>query len=157
MTCGFYKQPMLQPIVGADGKVVENLLMLAMRWMFSYNGRPWWIPSGYTFDGASIYKIFWWLIDTPFHPRYWAAALVHDYLYLTHLLPRWIADEIFRRLLIQCGVSRARARTMWLAVRSPAGALAWRNSRADCTELGRVIGLAGQWDSTYGYIPQDDA
>ncbi len=37
------------------------------------------IPSGYTTNGASVPRVFWWVLS-PFNPRYMEEATIHDYL-----------------------------------------------------------------------------
>ena len=37
------------------------------------------IPKGFTTNGASIPRIFWWILS-PFNPRYIEECTVHDYL-----------------------------------------------------------------------------
>jgi hypothetical protein len=57
------------------------------------------IPRGFVFNGASIPRVLWGLVTSPYNPRILVAALVHDYLYRTHLTNRKRADQVFRVLL----------------------------------------------------------
>ncbi|WP_108095988.1 DUF1353 domain-containing protein [Pseudomonas sp. GV071] len=45
------------------------------------------------------------------------AAVIHDYLYATGLLPRLLADRVFRDALRSSGHARWRAGLMWAGVR----------------------------------------
>ena len=91
----------------------------------------------YDFDGASIPRIFWPVVGSPFDPQNLEGATPHDPLYLSHALPRWIADEIaFQLWLPNTGLSGARLR--WGCVRSPLGALAWRNGLSERAELAKI-------------------
>jgi Protein of unknown function (DUF1353) len=72
------------------------------------------VPKGYTSDLASIHWCLRWVlhskeIDGP--------ALVHDWLYNTHLVSRPIADAVFHEALLVCGVSRLKVWIMVTAVR----------------------------------------
>ena len=74
------------------------------------------IPKGFVFDGASIPAAFWISFYTPYHPRVIAAALVHDFLYYSHLATKEEADKIFGAILGAKGVGKFRRRNMWRAV-----------------------------------------
>ena len=75
------------------------------------------IPKGFLFDGASIPKIFWAKIFSPFDPKVIASALEHDNDYSTHHRSRKHADKVFKKNLILNGVSKKKAQTMYLGVR----------------------------------------
>lgn len=74
------------------------------------------VPAGYTTDLVSV--PCW---ARPFIPRFEgetaSAAVVHDYLYSTHCVPRWVADGILYEALIASGVSSAKSFVMWASVR----------------------------------------
>ncbi|MDX2442143.1 MAG: DUF1353 domain-containing protein [Desulfobacterales bacterium] len=57
----------------------------------------------------------------PFHPDVMAAALVHDWLFLTHQVDRTTADQIFYDRLILNGANPIEAKIMHKAVRVGAG------------------------------------
>jgi len=105
-----------------------------------HNGKTteYWIPKNiYEIDGASIPRIFWPFIGSPFHPKNLEGATPHDPFYFTHAVPRWMADECaFQLWLPKTGLAGARVR--WAAVRSPAGALAWRNGAKERAELATI-------------------
>ena len=78
------------------------------------------LPAGYTFDGASIPRIFWPIVGSPFEPRLMLAACVHDW-YCEHSADdyqsRVIGDSVFFFLLRRANVPRWRRVLMYLAVR----------------------------------------
>lgn len=54
-------------------------------------------------------------------PKMDAAAVVHDSLYCTGLVPRHMADAIFRDAMLVSGVASWRAWAAWVAVRAFGG------------------------------------
>ncbi|AHK11759.1 hypothetical protein S144_45 [Shewanella sp. phage 1/44] len=73
------------------------------------------IPTGFLTDGASIPKIAWSLIGTPFEPRFITAAIVHDYMCDNN----WDVDvmsDIFKLLLQLSNVPSDVADLMYRAV-----------------------------------------
>lgn len=91
-------------------------------------GDVWCVPKGFITDGASIPRIFWSLIGSPFTGLYRRAALIHDYFYYTKLTPRWYADKIFLECMKDLGVSYWKRWAMWAAVRAGAGWI-WRKRK----------------------------
>lgn len=79
----------------------------------------WVVPMGFQTDGASIPRLFWFLVGSPFTPEVIEGATLHDYLYSTPDADttRREADDVFHSFMRQRGVGRLRARLMWLAVR----------------------------------------
>ena len=75
------------------------------------------IPKGFVFDGASIPRFFWRIIDTPFSPFVLRAALVHDYIYRSHHIDKESADELFYSMLLEDGNSQFKAVVMYQAVK----------------------------------------
>lgn len=84
------------------------------------------VQPGFLTDFASVPRAFWgWLPPTG---QYGKAAIVHDYLYATHLalvlggvptaIDREWADGVFLSAMKELGVSVARRRLMWSAVRA---------------------------------------
>ena len=86
------------------------------------------VAAGMTTDGASIPRFFWRVVGNPFDPDFMApAAGAHDPLYATHLLPRDVADRVFRKLMLQNSPRSARrAGIFWVSVRV-GGWAAWHN------------------------------
>lgn len=73
---------------------------------------------GFETDGASIPRAAWAIIGSPFDD-YLEAAVIHDFLYSpwNHEYDRSEADHIFRELMWNTGVNRAKLTTMWAMVR----------------------------------------
>lgn len=65
-------------------------------------------PSHFEFD-ASIPQLMIArrLVGSPFDPKFWAAASIHDLLYQTHFTTREEADRVFLELLRLCNVDTA--------------------------------------------------
>lgn len=127
-----------KPIWSATTK--EDIIELQKDWLFVVDNIEYWIPAGYKCDAASIPAPFWIVpgIGTPTSGFNAIGAFAHDALYLTHALTRSQTDEVAYQLWIQAGKPRWAARTMWAAVRSPAGAWAWRNTWKDLEDLAAV-------------------
>jgi hypothetical protein len=66
------------------------------------------ITKGAVWDGLSIPKMFRWFLPEIDYTNqlYSASGLVHDGLYASELLPKDIADDIFRSILRDSGISR---------------------------------------------------
>lgn len=80
------------------------------------------IPTGYTFDGASIPRLAWSAIGAPFEPDFIFAACVHDWFCEVssaggNYQIRVIGDAVFFALLTKAGVPRWKRTFMYLAVR----------------------------------------
>jgi len=69
-------------------------------------------------DGASIPNIFWGFpfFFTPFEGETLAAAVVHDFIYDTEILPKRVADRIFFNLLRRYKVNIVKAVLYYAAV-----------------------------------------
>ena len=74
------------------------------------------ITRGYSTDGASIPKPAWSIIGHPWQ-AYLPAAIPHDILYNSELLPRFAADLCFHDLMKSLHVSPIRLHAMFYAVR----------------------------------------
>lgn len=73
------------------------------------------VPKNFEFDGASVPRMLWSLLD-PFGAAA-EAACVHDYLYVTTLKTKEYADKIFREILLDYGVDEYTAELAYRAVR----------------------------------------
>lgn len=73
------------------------------------------IHQGFVYDGATIPRSLWEEFGCPMD--YAFASCVHDALYRSRLLDRKECDKIFHSALIDSGVSKLKAKTMYLAVR----------------------------------------
>lgn len=94
------------------------------------------IEPGYTFDGASIPRVFWRVVGHPLQGLTLPASLVHDILYLAEALPRETSDQVFRCLLIRAGVPGWKVATMYRAVRW-FGGYTWRAHTDESIRLHR--------------------
>ena len=74
------------------------------------------VPAGFRTDFASVPGLLRGALDTDNEVS--PAALVHDWLYTSQLLPRDEADEVFRVALIANHVPAWKARVYWLGVRA---------------------------------------
>jgi len=77
--------------------------------------RRWVIPEGFVTDFASVPKPLTGLI--PRSGRHNAAAVLHDWLYVTRPLPRKEADRLFLEAMADSGVTIPHRGLMWAAVR----------------------------------------
>ena len=112
----------------------QNWMKLDSDWSFFIDDKPIWIPKDYYYDGASIPRLFWSVIGSPFEPDLQAPALAHDWLYLTHLTDRATADETIFQLMTQATINTIRTHLIWGAVRGFAS-FAWTNNAKDVAEL----------------------
>jgi len=76
------------------------------------------IQKDYTWDGASIPRLFWRLIGAKTDPRFLIPSLIHDVLCENHNIvnnDRYFADKVFERLLY---ISKVPAFNRWLMFHS---------------------------------------
>jgi hypothetical protein len=88
------------------------------------------VKQGLVFDGASIPKVFWNIIGSPFTGAYTLPALVHDCLYMSEAVERKTADAIFLDLMKQQGVSWLKRNIMYRAVRV-GGMFVWNSHKPE--------------------------
>lgn len=84
------------------------------------------VPKDFVTDLASIPKIFWNILP-PFG-KYTEAAVIHDYVYRTHLFRRAVCDGILLEAMRLCDVPRWQRVVIYLAVRA-FGWMAWRDEK----------------------------
>ncbi len=115
---------------GSDGR--EWTLEDDFHWLTSY-GISIVVRKGFATDGASIPRVFWRLIGPPLAGTYAPAALVHDALYASKIVPRPMADRLFLKGMEELGVTWWKRNAMYLGVRL-GGRSPWRsNSSPDST------------------------
>jgi hypothetical protein len=94
--------------------------MLVFDYTFTIEGKEYQIPTGFTFDLASIPRLLW-AFTAPFELSI-AAPLVHDYLYQTGgisgKVTRKQSDMKFRELMKAEGISLWRREVAYWAVRA---------------------------------------
>lgn len=98
----------------SDGRGTWRLLC-ALVYQSDAAGRTITVPGGFVTDFASVPRVplAFWLTGGTGHK----AAVVHDWLYTTHDVPRDVADATFREALKASGVPAWRAWLMHLGVR----------------------------------------
>ncbi len=75
------------------------------------------VNPGLITDGASIPKILWSFVGSPFSGKYVEAAIIHDALYDSCTVSRKEADQIFYEIMISQNVNKIKAKIMYLGVR----------------------------------------
>lgn len=77
-------------------------------------GRTFTVPAGFETDFASVPRLpfAYWLTGNTAH----GPAVVHDYLCRTGLVPRELADEVFKEAMHTIGMPRWRVVAMYQAV-----------------------------------------
>lgn len=84
------------------------------------------VPAGFETDLASIPQLFHSVV--PVNGMHRAAAIVHDWLYVTQPCPRADADRIFLEAMANLGVRWSQRWVMYAAVRV-GGWLPWSRRR----------------------------
>ncbi|AOT11123.1 DUF1353 domain-containing protein [Pseudoalteromonas luteoviolacea] len=142
----------LKPVSISHSNKLNSAYELVEDFQYEYDCKVYWVPKFFQYDGASIPKMAYYLVGTPFNPRYMQAALVHDWLYHTHELDRVSADDLFYSMLLQAGVRMPTAVIMKRVVEL-FGSRYWHNDDADIaykTELEKQILKDGRNPSVYG-------
>ena len=118
----FRNDPILIPTDDGEWKLFAELRYQTR------TGQTLTIPHGFITDLASIPRVFHSLI--PVNGKHRAAAIVHDYLYVTQIMTRAESDRIFLEAMEDLGVRWNQRWAMYSAVRV-GGWLPWRkNTRA---------------------------
>ena len=84
------------------------------------------VYEGFIFDGASVPRVLWNIIGSPFTGKYTLASLIHDALYRSESLKRKECDEIFLEIMKKSNVNYIKRYAMYYGVRA-SGGLIWRN------------------------------
>lgn len=84
------------------------------------------IPCGFVTDGLSIPRLYRWRFSAS--GRGFRAAICHDWLYRTGIVPRHVADQVFRDGLQFCGVNWYERNLMWATLKI-GGGIAYGKSR----------------------------
>ena len=113
---------MVQPVFHTSGQVTT----LASDWSISLLCVRFSIRAGFVTDGASVPVLLQRWAGHPFDWPRIAAAIVHDWLYASHLLPKWLSDLVFLTLLLRVGYPIGRSFADWWAV-VHFGGPAWRS------------------------------
>lgn len=87
-------------------------------------------PKGFISDGTSTPR-FLWRIAPPWTGLHKYAAVIHDWLYYSHITTRETADIVFLKLMQTSGVWWGKRRAMYYAVKW-FGASSWENAHKRC-------------------------
>jgi len=117
------------------GRVITQWLSLESRKMllteaFSFvdaHGVIWTAPAGSIIDGASIPRVFWLFIGSPFYGHYRRVSVIHDVYCATKSRPHKQVYRMFYDAIRADGVSKIKAKTMYMALKI--GAPRWKNYR----------------------------
>jgi hypothetical protein len=82
------------------------------------DGTVWEAPSGSLVDGASIPRVLWTLVGSPFTGDYVYASIVHDVACDTRARPWRATHYMFYQACLAGGTRPGRAKLMYLAVRN---------------------------------------
>lgn len=69
-----------EPILVPNGDKYQLYKSLKIVYTYLGNTKAIRIPEGYITDGASIPRLFWEEIGSPYQPKFMLAAIIHDYL-----------------------------------------------------------------------------
>lgn len=107
----------------AQGNIFTLLSGFKCRW----HDRRIYVPKGFQSDGASVPRIFWWLVFPAEDLTALRAAFLHDFIYRTHPAgwTRAEADRLFYDIMIRDGVPAWKAWIAYQAVRA-CGWYAWQ-------------------------------
>jgi hypothetical protein len=109
---------------------------------FSFKGYSYGIKikKGFVYDGASIPQIAWSVVGSPFTGLYLEAATIHDAIYYgAWEYGRKLADEIFLFIMLEMGVSKTKAYTMFKSVRIGGNGAYHKRRNIDISEYLEVI------------------
>lgn len=86
------------------------------------------VPTGFTWDGGSVPRIFWNLVDP------WGSAskayLLHDWLYATQERSRLVSDAILMEAMEVLGVGFLKRKLIYQGVRM-GGWIAWNQHKKE--------------------------
>lgn len=99
------------------------------------------VLQGFDFDFASIPTIITNILPKN-GQEYDRAACLHDALYSCHWLPKNVCDEIFYNAMIADGVSKVKARSMYLAVKWFGGS-AYKNNNENEVQYYKNLVIVG--------------
>ena len=103
--------------VGADWTDDDREMTLSRALVFvDAAGKAWTAPAGSVINGASIPRLFWWPIGSPFCGRYRRASVIHD-VYCTIRSEPWPAvHRVFLEMMAVDKVPWLQRRLMFAAV-----------------------------------------
>lgn len=116
-------------VIGALPAADEWELKAPLIWQLR-GGNQLIVPAGFITDLASIPRIFQNLLSVTGRSR--RAAVAHDWLYCSHLIPRKEADQFLKEALICEGVSGFTAWLYWAGVHI-GGSSPWNENKDGIT------------------------
>ncbi|WP_065204269.1 DUF1353 domain-containing protein [Shewanella woodyi] len=125
------------------GRVVTHWLAIEPRKMlleapFSFvdkDGVTWTAPAGSVIDGASIPRVLWYLIGSPFNGHYRRASVIHDVYCVTRSRPHQQVHQMFYDACRADGVHKIKALAMYIALK--VGAPRWKFPNTKTTNINR--------------------
>jgi hypothetical protein len=145
----------LQPITKPDNNKLSEAYEVVTDLSRKVGGATIFVPKFFQYDGSSIPSALWPLMGSPFHPSFMLAAVFHDWIYHTHQIPREDADNLVHKMLIEDGVSRAKAWLMYNTI-DLVGESYWTNDPDDDGYIKRLtkrIKDDGRDPAKYGLKP----
>lgn len=112
----------------------KDCFALSEDYSFQLGDRVFWIPTGFTWNGASIPQALWSEMGGRFEPETMRASLEHDWFYLFHGVDRATADQHFHDRCREDGMSRLKAEAMYEALRA-FGETHWDTSEEDKKDI----------------------
>ncbi len=88
------------------------------------------VYKGFVYDGASIPRISWSIIGSPFTGKYQRAAFIHDAIYGIEAFSRLKCDNIFLDIMEEHGCNYIQRHLIYRAVRL-FGGLVWKKHTVD--------------------------
>ena len=109
---------LIEPVIefNCKNKKTPFILKNSIRYLSKKNHEVIRILKGFEFDGATIPKIFAPLVGCRHDEKYLRAALVHDKLCISRELSWKRTHEIFKEILIECGVNKALANLLYSSI-----------------------------------------
>ena len=135
----FPEKPAIRPLKGADYVLAEDFYFPAKvgEWDVVVHVKP-----GFRTDGASIPRLLWPVLGSPYDPDIIAQSIAHDALYRGRIVPRRDADAAYSSLMESTGVRKRRRRRLWIGVRLFGWLTYLRHTPESVAEARRHIELA---------------
>jgi hypothetical protein len=108
----------LVPLAGRNWRVAEDFDVQTVAAVDLYTDGIVKIPAGFICDLNSMPRFLWWASTPTDYPE---AGAVHDFLY-DQQVPRDVADQVYREVLVASGMGAFRASARYRALRIFGGA-----------------------------------
>ena len=130
------KYPKIQEINNREYRVIRNYKAVLP------NDDVIRVNAGFVYDGASIPRLFWSLIGSPFTGTHTRAAFIHDALYAAQSYDRKICDWIFLQVLQEHGCSWIKRNILWLAVRIFGGFVWKKHTEESISKAKKLVAVS---------------